>query len=318
MGATLLFNACHYALRPWPWILVALASLVVFPDIASIQERFPHVNPAIVKNDIAYPAMLTYLPKGVMGIVVASLIAAYMSTMASHLNWGSSYVVNDFYKRFVKPHATEKELVLIGRISTVVLMILAAFIALLLQNALQAFRILLQIGAGTGLIFILRWFWWRINAWTEITGMVVSFIIAFYLEIVHVKLGYEPLPGHIGLIVGVSITSVCWLIVTLLTRPADDETLRGFYRLVRPGGPGWDTVLKKAQADNDPIDQTATKGDLPRGILCMVAGCLAVYSTIFATGYYMYGQVLYGVIFTVIGVIGIAFLVSIWDKLEMK
>ena len=318
MGATLLFNACHYALRPWPWILVALASLVVFPDIASIQERFPHVNPAIVKNDIAYPAMLTYLPKGVMGIVVASLIAAYMSTMASHLNWGSSYVVNDFYKRFVKPHATEKELVLIGRISTVVLMILAAFIALLLQNALQAFRILLQIGAGTGLIFILRWFWWRINAWTEITGMVISFIIAFYLEIVHVKLGYEPLPGHIGLIVGVSITSVCWLIVTLLTRPADDKTLRGFYRLVRPGGPGWDTVLKKAQADNDPIDQTATKGDLPRGILCMVAGCLAVYSTIFATGYYMYGQVLYGVIFTVIGVIGIAFLVSIWDKLEMK
>ena len=282
MGATLLFNACHYALRPWPWILVALASLVVFPDIASIQERFPHVNPAIVKNDIAYPAMLTYLPKGGMGIVVASLIAAYMSTMASHLNWGSSYVVNDFYKRFVKPHATEKELVLIGRISTVVLMILAAFIALLLQNALQAFRILLQIGAGTGLIFILRWF------------------------------------GHIGLILGVSITSVCWLIVTLLTRPADDKTLRGFYRLVRPGGPGWDTVLKKAQADNDPIDQTATKGDLPRGILCMVAGCLAVYSTIFATGYYMYGQVLYGVIFTVIGVIGIAFLVSIWDKLEMK
>lgn len=318
MGATLLFNACHYALRPWPWILVALASLVVFPDISAIQERFPHVDPAIVKNDIAYPAMLTYLPTGIMGIVVASLIAAYMSTMASHLNWGSSYVVNDFYKRFIKSDASEKELVRIGRISTVLLMILAAFIALLLQNALQAFRILLQIGAGTGLIFILRWFWWRINAWTEITGMIVSFIIAFYLEIVHVRLGHAPLPGHIGLVMGVSITSICWLIVTFLTKPDDDGTLRGFYRLVRPGGPGWNVVLKKAQAEGDPITQTATKGDLPRGILCMVVGCLAVYSAIFAAGYYMYGQILYGAIFTAIMVGGIVFLISIWGKLEMK
>jgi Na+/proline symporter len=318
MGATLLFNACHYALRPWPWILVALASLIVFPDISSIQERFPHVDPAIVKNDIAYPAMLTYLPKGIMGIVVASLIAAYMSTMASHLNWGSSYVVNDFYKRFIKSDASEKKLVLIGRISTVVLMILAAFIALLLQNALQAFRILLQIGAGTGLIFILRWFWWRINAWTEITGMVVSFIVALYLEVIHVKLGYEPLPGHIGLVIGVSITSFCWLAVTFLTKPADDQILRRFYKLVRPGGHGWDAVLKRAHADGDPITQTATKGDLPRGILCMVAGCFTVYSAIFAAGYYLYGQMLYGAIFTAVAVLGVIFLVSIWGKLEMK
>lgn len=318
MGATLLFNACHYALRPWPWILVALASLVVFPDIASIQERFPYVDPAIVKNDIAYPAMLTYLPTGVMGIVVASLIAAYMSTMASHLNWGSSYVVNDFYKRFIKSDASEKELVFVGRISTVALMVLAAFVALLLQNALQAFRILLQIGAGTGLIFILRWFWWRINAWTEITGMIVSFIIALYLEVIHVKLGHEPLPGHIGLVIGVTITSVCWLIVTLVTKPADDKILRGFYRLVRPGGCGWDAVLRRAEAAGDPIVETATKGDLPRGILCMVLGCLAVYSVIFAAGYYMYGQIIYGAIFTIIGIAGIIVLGAIWGKLEMK
>ncbi len=207
MGATLLFNACHYALRPWPWILVALASLIVFPDLASIKATFPHIADNIIKDDIAYPAMLTFLKPGIMGIVVASLIAAYMSTMASHLNWGSSYIVNDFYRRFFAPKAAEKKLVFVGRISTVGLMFLAGVVALLLDNALQAFHILLQIGAGTGLIFILRWFWWRINAWTEITGMVVSFAVALYLEIFHAKLGFAPFPVHINLLIGVSITT---------------------------------------------------------------------------------------------------------------
>ena len=318
MGATLLFNACHYALRPWPWILVALASLIVFPDMASIKAAFPHIADNIVKDDIAYPAMLTFLKPGIMGIVVASLIAAYMSTMASHLNWGSSYIVNDFYKRFFNPQAAEKKLVFIGRMSTVGLMFLAGVVALWLDNALQAFHILLQIGAGTGLIFILRWFWWRINAWTEITGMVVSFVVALYLEIFHAKLGFEPFPVHINLIIGVSITTASWVIVTLLTKPADDAVLRKFYRLVRPGGSGWDVVLEKARQDGDPITETATAGDLPRGILCMVAGCLAVYSAVFAAGYFLYGNMLYGIIFTTITVAAVGFLASIWGKLEMK
>jgi SSS family solute:Na+ symporter len=318
MGATLLFNACHYALRPWPWILVALASLIVFPDLEAIRARFPHVNESIVRNDIAYPAMLTYLPTGIMGIVVASLIAAYMSTMASHLNWGSSYVVNDFYRRFVKPTASEKELVFVGRISTVGLMGLATIIALWAENALQMFDYLLLVGAGTGLIFILRWFWWRINAWTEITGMVVSGAVGFYMVFVHEKLGLHPIPAHIRLVLGAAITTASWLIVTLLTRPVSDEKLRSFYRLVRPGGPGWNVVLRKAQASGDPITETATPGDLPRGILCMVVGCLSVYSTIFAVGFYLYGQVMYGALFTVITAAGVIFLVSIWGKLEMK
>lgn len=318
MGATLLFNACHYALRPWPWILVALASLIVFPDMASIKATFPHIADDIVKDDIAYPAMLTFLKPGIMGIVVASLIAAYMSTMASHLNWGSSYLVNDFYRRFFNPQATEKKLVFVGRASTVGLMFLAGVVALWLNNALQAFHILLQIGAGTGLIFILRWFWWRINAWTEITGMIVSFAVALYLEIFHAKLGFEPFAVHINLIIGVSITTVSWVIVTLLTKPDDDAVLRKFYCLVRPGGKGWDVVLAKAQQDGDPITETATAGDLPRGILCMVAGCLAVYSAVFAAGYYLYGNMLYGIIFTVVTVVAVGFLVSIWGKLEMK
>jgi Na+/proline symporter len=319
MGATLLFNACHYAVRPWPWILVALASLIVFPDLASIREAFPHIDPSIVKHDIAYPAMLTFMPTGLLGIVVASLIAAYMSTMASHLNWGSSYLVNDVYKRFISPQASEKRLVLIARISTVVLMLFAAVIALWLKNALQAFYILLQIGAGTGLIFILRWFWWRINAWTEITGMVVSFVIAVILEIICVDENGDPMfKSHIRLVLGVSITSAAWILVTFLTKPTDDATLRKFYRLVRPGGPGWDGVLQRAEDDGDPITDRATAGDLPCGILCMLAGCFAVYSTVFAAGYYMYGQFSSGVIYTIIALASAGLLLSIWGKLEMK
>ena len=318
IGATLFFNACHYALRPWPWILAALASLIIFPDLASIQQRFPHINPDILKNDIAYPAMLSLLPAGLLGLVVASLIAAYMSTMSTHLNWGASYIVNDFYKRFINPVASEKQLVTVGRISTVILLLLAAFIALSFKNALQMFHILLQVGAGTGLIFILRWFWWRINAWTEITGMVVSFFVAGYLEIIHTKLGFEPLPEYVRLILGVAITTAAWLVVTCLTKPADDKTLRSFYRLIRPGGPGWNPVLETARTDNDPILETATKGDLPRGILCMVGGCLAVYSAVFASGFYLYAQWTAAIVFTLLAVLGVVWVACLWDKLRMK
>jgi len=318
MGATLFFNAAHYALRPWPWIIVALASLIIYPDLTMLAEKFPHIDSSIIKHDLAYPAMLTFLPRGIMGIVVASLIAAYMSTMASHLNWGSSYVVNDFYKRFVKQDASEKEMVAIGRISTVSLMILAGAVALLLSNALQAFHILLQIGAGTGLIFILRWFWWRINAYTEITGMIVSFLVAFYLEILHVKLGYTAFPAHVNLIIGVSITTPAWLIVTLLTKPADSKTLKSFYSLVRPGGSGWNKLLAKLESEGNPVEQTATKGDLPLGILCMIGGCLAVYSTVFAAGFYMYGNTVPALVATALAAISILFLVRTWGRLEMK
>jgi Na+/proline symporter len=318
MGATLLFNICHYAVRPWPWILVAMASLIVFPDLQAIQARFPHVQESIVRNDIAYPAMLTYLPVGVMGLVVASLMAAYMSTMASHLNWGSSYVVNDCYRRFIKPGASERELVLVARLSTVGLMFFAAVIALLAENALQMFDYLLLIGAGTGLIFILRWFWWRINAWTEITGMVVSGLSGFYLIFVHHRAGFEPIAAHWRLVIGVTITTLSWLIVTLLTRPAEDKTLRSFYRLTRPGGSGWNAVLAKARQEGDPIAQTATRGDLPRGILCMVAGCVTVYSALFAAGYYLYGNAAYGILFSVIAAGGTLVLTLLWGKLEMK
>ncbi|MDH7599481.1 MAG: Na+:solute symporter [Sedimentisphaerales bacterium] len=318
MGATLLFNVCHYALRPWPWIIVALASLIVFPDLDSIRQAFPRVRPEVVGNDTAYPAMLAFLPNGLLGLVLASLIAAYMSTISTHLNWGASYVVNDFYRRFVRPDASERQLVLVGRIATAGLMVLAALGALLLSNALQAFHILLQVGAGTGLIFILRWFWWRINAWTEITAMSVSFLVAVYAELIHPHLGYAPWPEAIRLLVGVGLTTLCWLAVTFLTPPTDDKVLRRFYRLVRPGGPGWRPVVERARMEGDPIEKTATQGDLPRGILCMLIGSAAVYSALFGMGYLLYGRWQLGLLFGIVAVLAVALIRSLWGRLEMR
>ena len=209
--ATLLFNVAHYALRPWPWILIALASLIIFPDLNAIQAAFPAIDPNIIRDDLAYPAMMTLLPAGAIGLIVASLIAAFMSTISSHLNWGSSYVVHDFYHRFIDPNASEKRLVAVGRLSTVLLMVFSALFALVLSNALQAFQILLQIGAGTGLLFILRWFWYRINAYSELTAMVVSFVLAIYFQVIHAALGFTPIANDLQFLLSVGITTLCWV-----------------------------------------------------------------------------------------------------------
>jgi Na+/proline symporter len=316
-GATLFFNIAHYALRPWPWILVALASLVVFPSLESLQQAFPSVSEDILGHDLAYPAMLTFLPHGLLGLVLGSLIAAYMSTISTHLNWGSSYVVNDFWKRFVQPEADERRLVLVGRISTVLMMVVAATLALWLKNALQAFQILLQIGAGTGLLFILRWFWWRINAFSELTAMVVSFLVAIYVELLHPKLfPGAPMVEWVRLLVGVGITTVAWITVTYLTRPTDEERLRSFYRLVRPGGPGWRRVVAAASAAGDPIEARDVPWNLPLGILCMVIGCLAVYSALFSIGYWIYGQTALALLLTVIAAGSGIFLMRVWSRVN--
>ena len=300
MGATLLFNISHYALRPWPWIIIALCSVVVFPNLESIQAAFPHIDPSIVNDDLAYPAMLTFLPAGLLGLVIASLVAAFMSTISTHLNWGSSYVVNDFYQRFIKPDATEKELVMVGRISTVLLMLFAALFALVLTNALQAFNILMQIGAGTGLIFILRWFWWRINAWTEISGMVISFIVAIVLEIVAPNL----VPANYKLLVGVGITTVGWLTVTFLTQPETEETLRGFAKHVNPTV-GW---------KNYRTGETVAAGNLPLQILGMFLGCTIVYTALFATGSFIYGNTSLGLVLGGTATVCLILLARLWRK----
>ena len=313
IGATLFFNIAHYALRPWPWIIVALGSLVIFPSVADLQVAFPHIPADKLGDDLAYPAMLTFLPTGMIGIVLASLIAAVMSTLSTHLNWGSSYVVNDFYLRFVKPEASDKELVAVGRISTVVLMVLSSILALALSSALSAFEILLQIGAGTGLIFILRWFWWRINAYTEISAMAISFAVAIFFEVINPKVGWIDIPveaSYLKLVYSVSITTVGWLIVTFLTQPEKDEVLLSFYRKVQPASLGWKAVLDRYPAEKQ------EKGRLGMEIGLMLVGTVMVYAALFSTGFFIYGEIAQGVIAGAIAVAGGLFILLSWKKLN--
>lgn len=284
MGATLLFNVAHYALRPWPWIIIALCSIVVFPTTADIARHFPDVDPAIIKDDLAFPAMLSFLPVGLLGLVVAALIAAFMSTIATHLNWGSSYIINDFYGRFIDPHAGDKKLVSIARWTTLALMILAALMATQLTNALQAFNILLQIGAGTGLIFILRWFWYRINAWSEISGMAISFIVAIYFELIY----KGDLLSHEKLVWGVLITTAGWILVTFMTKPESDQVLEKFYTQVRPHNVGWNRWLRKSSVAA--IPKTEGSSGMLNEIGAMLIGSLMVYGFLFGIGYWIYGD----------------------------
>lgn len=309
-GAVLFFNAAHYALRPWPWILVGLASLAVFPDLASLRHEFPNVPESYVKDDLAYPAMLTFLPVGLKGLVMASLIAAYMSTIATHLNWGSSYVVNDFWKRFLRKGAGEKEYVLVGRVTTACLMIGTALIAPRTESAMKGFNILIQIGAGTGLISMLRWFWWRINPQVEITGMCVSLLTAIWFAIY----GPEGTPEWVKLVTGVALTTGAWIIVMFLTRPDDPQKLRSFYKLVRPGGIGWRRVLQDAAADGDPIEPAPTH--VPLAIMCIAAGSFSIWGALFAAGYFLYGDYTKAIVLTVITVITSYFLLKTWMRIS--
>jgi Na+/proline symporter len=315
VGASLLFNIVHYALRPWPWFIVALCSIIVFPTLESLRAAFPGVDPTMIGDDLAYPAMLTFLPAGVMGLVVASLFGALLSTVAAHLNMGASYVVNDFYKRFVKPNATEKQLVLAGRVTTLALMVLSCALAPFLESAKRVFDFILQIGAGTGLIFILRWFWWRINAFSEITAMIVSFLVAFYFELIHPHTGLPELMQWQKLLVGVGITTLSWVLVTFLTKPSDDKILFNFCRLVRAGGPGWKTVEKRAKIAGLTIPGTDEKWDVPFGILCMVFACLAVYTALFAIGSWIYGYIMQAGLLTVVAILATVVLFKLWTRM---
>ena len=299
MWATLWFNIAHYALRPWPWLIVALCSMIVYPTLESIQARFPDLDPTLIRHDLAYPAMLVLLPHGLLGLVVASLAAAYMSTISTHLNWGASYIVNDVYRRFVSPKESERHYVAVGRSCTILLLILASIVSLYLESALQGFQIMLQIGAGTGLIFLLRWFWWRISAWSEISAMTISFLIALYFQFIHERLGWPALHPSWNLVIGAVLTTLGWLIVTLLTPPTDISTLRKFHQKVRPLGKGWNKVIRttcsnnmSAKSRHTLTKDEAAKGNLSAAFLGWFSGCLAVYSALFGTGYYLYNMIL--------------------------
>jgi Na+/proline symporter len=320
IGATFFFNIMHYALRPWPWILVALASLVLYPDIASISEAFPNVPADKLGHDLAYSAMLTKLPSGLLGLVLASLIAAYMSTISTQLNWGSSYIVFDFYKQQINPNASEKRLVAVGRLSTVILMVLSAILALAMQNAMQIFDMLLLFGAGTGLIFILRWFWWRINAWTEISAMFASGILSILLKATplgefffNTETGILPDWGEIPFVM--IITTIIWVTATFTTQPESKEVLRSFYKKIQPGGPGWAKVVEEAKQDNTEIDM-GEKWSVPSGILAMLLGVVLIYTIMFATGHWIYGHTTSALILTAVALVSGFLLIKAWGRMK--
>ena len=322
IGATFFFNIMHYALRPWPWILVALASLVVFPDLDSIQNAFPNITQDKLGNDLAYPAMLTKLPTGLLGLVLASLISAYMSTISTQLNWGSSYIVYDFYQTQINPDATQKQLVAVGRISTVLLMVLSTLLALLLQNAMQLFNLLLVFGAGTGLIFILRWFWWRINAWSEITAMLASGLISLFLAIPSIKTSLFGLngimPGWAEFPFVVFVTTALWLIVTYLTPSESTSVLRSFYKKIQPGGPGWTKIVEEAKNDSEDIIIENESWTVPSGIIAMLLGCIMIYSIMFSTGYFIYGSYKLAIPLLGLAIISGLYLIKVWKKIRVN
>jgi Na+/proline symporter len=338
IGATLLFNIAHYAFRPWPWILIALASLIVFPELSDMQAAFPGLGEGRLDHDVAYPAMLTLLPSGLLGLVAASLIAAYMSTMSTQLNLGASYLVNDFYQRFVKPEASQSELVWAGRAFTVVCILMGGGVALFLTGAKQGFDLIILLGAGTGLIYILRWFWWRINAYTEIVAMIASLVIALYLTFVHDQTGFNEWMQQIGLlgegalkvneqgilelaswvktVSGALLTTIIWVAATFLMPADSDETLRNFYRLIRPGGRGWDAVIAKAEAEG--VSMPKAEGQLPLEILSFVVGCITVYAALFAVGNWLYGHPGTGLFLGAIAAAGGFFIFRIWNVLKTE
>jgi len=371
VGATLLFNFLHYAMRPWPWIIVALVSLAQFPitpraeqesarawlesnpalveqyaaakermpaaerqqvrqrkadasGVGSLAKAFPNVDDQFLRNDIAYPGMISTMPKGWLGLIVASLIAAYMSTIATHLNWGSSYVVQDFYTRFVNPGASQKRAVAVGRVVMIALLVLSGLVALWMRNAKDSFDILLQIGAGTGLLYILRWFWWRINAWSEISAMLVSFAVACFFQWGAGPLGVDAAMKASGLfeimdysawklVIGILLTTVGWVAVTYLTPPEKQEVLALFCSKIRAGGPGWRKVEAASGLKNE-----ACGWDVPMGLLCMMIGCLAVWTALFGVGYLLYGKVALGSVLAAVAVVSTALLMRLVGKIRLS
>ncbi|MBI5085924.1 MAG: Na+:solute symporter [Acidobacteria bacterium] len=314
LGGTLFFNLAHYVLRPWPWILVGLASLIVYPELSDIQKAFPHVDPSLVGHDIAFPAMLKFLPAGFIGLMVGGLIAANSSTILTHLNWGASYLVHDFYRRFLNKDGEEKDYVMAGRIATVLLFVLSSGMVFVLDTAKDSFNIILQVGAGTGLLYLLRWFWWRINAWCEIVAMISSFGISMVFLALH-KYGLA-LGTHQELVATVAFTTVCWVAAAYLAPQTDHATLIAFYRRVHPIGPGWTAIRREAGIDAKEAAAYAAQDNIPLAMLGWVAGTSVIWSGLFTVGNALYGRTAYTLlllgVFLVSGMVLIGVIRKLW------
>jgi SSS family solute:Na+ symporter len=311
LGSTLFFNLAHYVLRPWPWIITALCSIIIFPELKDIQAAFPGADPKLIGHDSAFPAMLKFLPVGFVGLMVGGLIAANSSTILTHLNWGSSYLVHDFYRRFVSPDADEKHYVNAGRICTVLLYIAAALLSLVLSSAQDAFEILISIGAGTGLLYLLRWFWWRINAWCEVVAMASSFAISVVFFLMK-KTGHS-LPFAHSVLYSVAFTTGCWLLTAFLSAPTSRERLVAFYKKVHPAGPGWTQIRREAGVTES---EAALHGDhMGMAALGWVSGCAVIWSSLFAIGNFLYGRLNSALILTTVFVANGFVLLSVINRL---
>jgi len=302
LGSVLFFNLAHYVLRPWPWILVGLCSIIVYPELADIQKAFPGLDPRLLGHDIAYPAMLKFLPVGFIGLMVGGLIAANSSTILTHLNWGASYLVHDFYRRFLKRDASEKHYVLAGRIATVGLFLSASLLVFVLETAKDSFDIILQVGAGTGLLYLVRWFWWRVNAWCEVNAMISSFAVSIGLLILR-RMGVA-VPIHYALMITIAFTTVTWLLTAYLAKPTDRKTLIDFYKKTRPFGPGWKAVRKEAGVTE--AEARGTHENIPLALIGWTSGVATIWSSLFTIGNILYGRWTYaGILFAVFVVSGL-------------
>jgi SSS family solute:Na+ symporter len=314
LGGTLFFNLAHYVLRPWPWIITALCSIIIFPELKDIQAAFPAADPRLIGHDSAFPAMLKFLPAGFAGLMLGGLIAANSSTILTHLNWGSSYLVHDFYRRFIRPDASEQHYVSVGRLCTAGLYVVAALLSYGLESAQDAFEILISIGAGTGLLYLLRWFWWRINAWTEVVAMMASFAVSVIFFVMR-KTGHG-LPFANTVLISVALTTVAWLIAAFTSKPTSRDRLIAFYTKVHPSGPGW-RVIREAAGISE-AEAALHSDHMGKAALGWVSGCLVIWSSLFAIGNFLYGRTGLALTLTAVFVVSGAVLLwvvnTLWDR----
>jgi len=313
LGAVLFFNVAHYVLRPWPWIITALASIIIYPNLADIQAAFPNLDPSLIGHDIAFPAMLKFMPVGFIGLMVGGLIAANSSTILTHLNWGASYLVHDFYQQFMKRGASEKHYVMVGRLATVLLFVLSSSLVFVLDSAKDAFDVILQIGAGTGLLYLIRWFWWRVNAWCEVAAMVSSFLISLVFLIL-AKNGIH-FSTHAALLTTIAFTTVCWVTTAFVGPVTDRQVLIDFYAKVRPFGPGWRKVQKDAGLVDGWGGPRAEGDNIPLALLGWVAGCTMIWSSLFTVGNFLYGRMTTALFLLATFVVSAAALVYVVQRL---